>query len=112
MQHFTPGKGQRNEDDDDGQAGDDRSAQHLVDRIVDHGLFVLPPAEAQVFPDPVKDHNRVGERLARQGEERRHDEKSDFLVENVEGTQHRQDVMKGRQRRSDAEPKLEARRDI
>ena len=85
---------QRQHHQEDGAAGDDGPGEHLVDAEVDN-IAQLAAFAGQIFPDAVEDHHRVGEGVARQGEERRDHQQGDLHVQQPEDPQDRQDVVEG-----------------
>ena len=60
--------------------------------------------QPEILTDSIEDDDGVGEGIAGQGQERRHDQQRNFLVQHVEGSEDGQHVVKGGKRRGHAEP--------
>ena len=98
-----PSKQEQREHCQEGQTrGQNRPAQSLVDAAVYQLNKVFPLVESNVFPDPIKDHNRVVHGLADQRQQSRNHGQADFLIEQREKTQGNNDIMKSSDHRSDA----------
>lgn len=77
---LLPCQGQWNEDEHDGQTGDDRATQDLIDGGVDRRFFVFSTPQLQILSDPIEHNDRVGQGISGQCQERRYDKESDFFV--------------------------------
>ena len=112
MEDFPARHGQGNQHQDDRQACDNRSAQHLIDGVIDHRFFSIPPACSQILTNAVEDDDRIGQRVASESQQSRNDKQGDFLVQEIKRPQDSQDIVKCGNRRSDAESKFKPCRDI
>ena len=95
-----------------GEHGDDRPAQHLVDAQIDKpakGQIAQQPFVllVHIFPDPVKDHDRVVQGIAGNGQQGGDDQQIDFLVKQPADSQHRQHIVKGGDGGTDPETQVE-----
>jgi len=80
-------------------AGQNRSRQCLVDRLIDNVSEWLLAQQAAVFPDTVKDDDSIVHRVTNQGKQSCDDRQRNFKSKNLEETQGNQDVVKYRQNR-------------
>ena len=89
-------------------ARQDGSRQGLVDGMVEDLVVGLAPLlQLQLLANAVEHHDGVAHRIARQGQERRHDIERELLVQQREGPDTEEHVVEQRDDRGDAEARLE-----
>ena len=82
MDNAPPENKERNQYDQGGQWGQDRSSQGLVDAHVENHIESLLVVFSQIFPNTVKDNDRIVERITDNCQQRRNDGQCEVFSEN------------------------------
>ncbi len=112
MKYFPAKEGQWNQHQHDCQCSDHRPTQHLIDPGIDHLVDGLPASNTKIFSNPIKDHDRIGQRIACQRQQCGNNQQGNLFIQNIENSQYDEHIVKCCKRGRNAKTNFKPRRDI